>query len=351
MALSESNIPPIPVTKPESKAEPLPGGELLAGYRMAVARELGVPIPLMTVPAPPGGLLAELPKAPEGKTGWPWTVESPVRKLSGVVPKITVVTPSFGHAAFLEETIRSVLLQNYPNTEYVVMDGGSKDGTKEILEKYRPWLSAARSAPDRGQGNAINLGFSIGSGEIFGWLNSDDYYLPSALSHVCDAFAEPALEFFHSDGLYFLQETGEYRYASGQLALDRYLQFGGIVMSHTAFWRKSVHQAIWEELQCNVDGELWFRVLRGSRRRHLPLPLAVNRNQPDAKTIHPRWRKAWHEDELKIWARHGHPPRGRSPRIYEYRYVQRLYQWWNATRHRQERNESLKPLNLPVEAP
>ena len=138
------------------------------------------------------------------------------------------------------------------------MDGGSSDGTRGILEKYRPWLSAVNSAPDCGQGHALNLGFSLGSGSVVGWLNSDDFYLPRALGTVATAFSDPTLEFFHADGLYLLQETGEYRYSSGQLALDRYLHFGGLIMSHTAFWRNEIHQPIWEAMQCNVDGELWF---------------------------------------------------------------------------------------------
>jgi glycosyltransferase involved in cell wall biosynthesis len=326
-------------------------GELFARYRQALTTELGLSIPLRKVPFRESGLLAELPAPPEGRKGWPWTVETPPRKSTGREPRITVVTPSFQHAKYLEETIRSVLLQNYPGTEYIVMDGGSTDGTGRILEKYRPWLSAARSAPDRGQTHAMNLGFSLGSGDIYGWLNSDDLYLPAALHSVAEAFKDPRLEFFHADGLYLTDETGAFTYSQGNLALDRYLQFGGLVMSHTAFWRKEIHQPAWEEMQCNVDGELWFRVLKGHRRKHLPVPIAINRNQPDAKTIHPRWKKAWHEDELKIWARHGHPPARRSPLVYEYRYVQRFYHWWKAIRAREARRAALAQLGLPVTAP
>lgn len=307
------------------------------------------PLPLATVPFRPRGLLAELPPPPPGKTGWPWTYESP--PVSSSPLKISVVTPSFRHVQYLEETIRSVLLQNYAHTEFILMDGGSDDGTAALIEKYRPWLSFARSRRDRGQGHAINLGFSLASGDLMGWMNSDDFYLPGAFARVAAAFRDPQLEFLHGDGLYLIQETGELRYCGGTLALDRYLQFGGLIMSHTAFWRRAVHAPIWEDMQCNVDGELWFRLLQGRRRRHLPLPLALNRNQPEAKTLSPRWRAAWKEDDLKIWPLHGYPPAPRSPRRYEFRYLQRWYASWIARRWRTRRQAALEPLHWAVSPP
>jgi len=95
-------------------------------------------------------------------------------------PRITIVTPSFNQGKYLEGTIRSVLLQGYPNLEYIVMDGGSTDGSVEIIKKYEPWLSYWVSEKDRGQSHAINKGFARASGEVFGWLNSDDFYFPNA---------------------------------------------------------------------------------------------------------------------------------------------------------------------------
>ena len=132
----------------------------------------------------------ELPVAPAGKTGWPWTVEeaSNPSRVSGVFPKITIVTPSFNQGQFIEETIRSVLLQGYPNLEYFILDGGSTDETVSIIKKYEPWLSGWVSEKDAGQSNAINKGWSKATGDIFAWINSDDWYLPNAFFRVVDLF-------------------------------------------------------------------------------------------------------------------------------------------------------------------
>jgi len=94
------------------------------------------------------------------------------------------VTPSFNQGDFLEETLRSVLLQGYPHLEYLVMDGGSTDHSVEIVHKYDPWLSGWVSEPDRGQSHAINGGFRRATGDILAWLNSDDIYFPGALQAI-----------------------------------------------------------------------------------------------------------------------------------------------------------------------
>lgn len=96
-------------------------------------------------------------------------------------PRMTVVTPSYQQGNFIEETIRSVLLQGYPNLEYFVIDGGSTDETVEIIRKYEPWLAGWVSEKDRGQSHAINKGFARATGNALAWLNSDDIYLPGAM--------------------------------------------------------------------------------------------------------------------------------------------------------------------------
>lgn len=145
------------------------------------------------------GLLSQLPSPPPGKSGWPWTEESPVlpeRMEDGAEwPKISIVTPSFNQGRFIEETIRSVLLQNYPNLEYIIMDGGSTDESVEIIEKYAPWLTYWVSERDEGQSDAINKGFSIATATLAGWLNSDDLFVASALSHIAREYHA------HGDGV------------------------------------------------------------------------------------------------------------------------------------------------------
>ncbi|MBU0769723.1 MAG: glycosyltransferase [Proteobacteria bacterium] len=124
--------------------------------------------------------LTKIPPPPPGKTGWPWTEES--IQLSNKMPdgsswpKISIVTPSLNQGQFIEETIRSVLLQGYPNIEYIVIDGGSTDESLAIIKKYDKWLTYWVSEPDSGQSAAINKGVRKTNGDIAAWINSDDSY-------------------------------------------------------------------------------------------------------------------------------------------------------------------------------
>lgn len=124
--------------------------------------------------------LDDLPSPPQNKVGWPWTEQSEIlsdRMPDGSEwPRISIVTPSYNYGRFIEETIRSVLLQGYPNLEYIIIDGGSTDDTIEIIKKYQLWLTYWISEPDQGQTDAINKGFAICSGDIFTWFNADDSY-------------------------------------------------------------------------------------------------------------------------------------------------------------------------------
>ena len=129
--------------------------------------------------------LAELPPPPPGRSGWPWTIETPslpsLRPDGSAWPRISIVTPSYNQGQFIEETIRSTLLQGYPNLEYVIVDGGSTDCTVEIVKRYEPWITYWISEKDRGQAHAINKGLANIRPGIFNWINSDDLLMPSAL--------------------------------------------------------------------------------------------------------------------------------------------------------------------------
>lgn len=136
--------------------------------------------------------IKNIPAISVGKIGWPWTGESSFLADSmpdgSPWPTISVVTPSYNQGQFIEETIRSVLLQGYPNLEYIIMDGDSTDNTLEIIKKYEPWLAYWISEPDRGQSHAINKGIQKATGDILLWINSDDICLPDAFAKVALAF-------------------------------------------------------------------------------------------------------------------------------------------------------------------
>ncbi|MBN3946524.1 MAG: glycosyltransferase [Nostoc sp. NMS7] len=140
-----------------------------------------------------GLTLKDLPTPPEGRTGWPWTeqTEPLPDKMpdSSEWPRISIVTPSYNQGQFIEETIRSVLLQGYSNLEYIIIDGGSTDNSVEIINKYEQYLSYWISEPDGGQSNALNKGFHRATGNLVGWQNSDDYYLPKAFLYAAQALA------------------------------------------------------------------------------------------------------------------------------------------------------------------
>lgn len=132
--------------------------------------------------------LATLPPAPAGRTGWPWTVETPQAPPTmpdgAPWPTITMITPSYNQGRYLEEAIRSILLQGYPALEYFVMDGGSSDESVSIIKKYSPWITHWVSEPDQGQPHALQKGLDIATGELFNFINSDDLLTEGALQHV-----------------------------------------------------------------------------------------------------------------------------------------------------------------------
>lgn len=134
--------------------------------------------------------ISGLPYPPPGKSGWPWTegsVQMPPLMPDGKPwPRITLVTPSYNQGWALEETLRSVLVQGYPNLEYIVMDGASADESVAVIKKYEPWLDYWESAKDQGQADALKRGFAKASGQIYGWLNSDDYFLSGALKAIAE---------------------------------------------------------------------------------------------------------------------------------------------------------------------
>lgn len=194
-------------------------------------------------------------------------------------PTISIVTPSYNQAQFLEETMQSVLTQGYPRLEYVVIDGGSSDGSVETIRKYADRLTYWVTEPDRGQYDAINKGFAHTTGEIMAWLNSDDKYTPRAFSVVADIFSTyPEVEWITSVHPVSWNERGQAVAVdfTGGFSRQSFFKGGNFpgkgsygrrwIQQESTFWRRS----LWERagggldtsLQLAADFELWARFFR-----------------------------------------------------------------------------------------
>ncbi|MCX6000590.1 MAG: glycosyltransferase family 2 protein, partial [Chloroflexi bacterium] len=183
--------------------------------------------------------LSELPPVPAGRTGWPWTEAGPLVQNNSTWPTVSIITPSFNQASFIEETIRSVLLQNYPALDYLVIDGGSNDGTVEILRRYEPWLRWV-SEPDQGQTDAINKGLRLAKGSVLAYLNSDDTYLAGTIHAVVEHFqAHPEDGLVYGD-CYAVNTDGiAYGTIKGHpFNLRRMIMRGEFVPQQAAFWSR-----------------------------------------------------------------------------------------------------------------
>src|SRR5262245_48034249 len=233
--------------------------------------------------------LNDLPAPPPGKTGWPWTEESP--RLDSPSPRITIVTPSYMQAQFVEQTIRAVLLQGYPDVEYFVLDGGSTDGTREILEKYAPWLAGWRCERDRGQSAAVNEGWAKATGEWLGWINSDDWYQPGALAAIARAAqAKPEATWLaghvddHAADGAFLK-----RHPARHMPLEELLGRHDYGFHQPGmFWKRDHIRSVGpldESLHNSFDCDLWARsVAAGQVLECLDAPVACFRRHRMSKT-------------------------------------------------------------------
>ena len=203
--------------------------------------------------------------------------------------KISVITPSFNQAQFIERTIQSVLGQNYPHLEYIVIDGGSTDDTLTILKKYQArldWFSEA----DKGQVDAINKGFKKATGDIVCWLNADDEFLPNTLQTVANYFNQhPRARLLYGDAE-AIDESGRSYGLRGNVkptTFEELVMFGDFIVQPAAFWRSELINEVGfldESLNYCLDYEYWLRVSQKFPLHYLPIPLARERFHPQAKT-------------------------------------------------------------------
>lgn len=205
------------------------------------------------------------------------------------LPLVSIITPSFNQVRYLETTLRSVLEQGYPRLEYIVVDGGSTDGSLQVLERYRPRLAVCISEPDAGQAAGINKGLRLAKGEVVAWLNSDDVYLPGAIRQAVEALQlDPGLGMVYADGMMVDAEQrllDWHRYRT--LTLVDLLSFE-VILQPTVFMRRAVLEKagyLNDVYQLILDHELWVRMAAAAPIRHVQATWALERTHPEAKTI------------------------------------------------------------------
>jgi glycosyltransferase involved in cell wall biosynthesis len=202
-----------------------------------------------------------------------------------MVPKISIVTPSLNQGEYLEDTIKSVFSQGYANLEYIIIDGGSTDGSVEIIKKYADKLAYWQSSPDRGRGDAVNKGFQRSPGEIMAWLGCGDMYCPWALKVVSEIFMQlPQVEWLTTASP-IIWDVNKlpiscgflYGYTRDGFKEGYYLPAIATLQQESTFWRRSLWERaggyIDEKLPLVPDFELWMRFSRYAEIYTTPVPL------------------------------------------------------------------------------
>ena len=204
--------------------------------------------------------------------------------------KVSIITPSFNQAAYLEATIRSVLDQTYPEIEYFIIDGGSSDGSLEVIKTYQDQLAGWVSEPDKGQTDAINKGFAMATGDIIAWINSDDTYLPHAVAQACAFLQEnPGVGLVYGDANY-IDQHGEVigRFPAAQTSLPLLRRGYVHIPQQAAFFRKKHWDQVGPldpDFFFAMDYDLWVRLAGITSICYVPETWANFRLHQDAKTI------------------------------------------------------------------
>lgn len=285
--------------------------------------------------------------------------------------KISVITPSFNQAEYLERTILSVISQNYPDLEYIIMDGGSTDQSVEIIKKYQRDIKHWVSEKDGGQTDAVNRGFQIATGEILGWLNSDDIYYSQTLQVVADYFSShPECDVIYGEADYIDADDklmDEYPTRSWNFSK---LKSGCFICQPSVFFRKSVLEEFGpldNKLNFCMDYEYWLRCGQDKPFVYLQGKLAASRLYAENKTIgsrpavieeivqmlfgkyhhvHRRWLG---EQALEITGtKRGYKPKGLSRISWS---IDALKRWYQSNIEVNRNYISLVPMHLIINLP
>lgn len=204
------------------------------------------------------------------------------------LPTISIVTPSFNQGRYIEETILSVLNQHYPKLEYIIIDGGSTDGSVEIIRKYEDRLAYWVSEKDRGFADAINKGFRKATGDIFFWINSDDLLMKGALYIVGHFFARfPHRKVVFGDRLIIDHRSNIVRKMRFHFYSNHLFPNHRNIGQEATFWRREIFYQVGgidESLNYAIDLDLWCRFARIDKIYHIPFFLGAFRQQDSSKT-------------------------------------------------------------------
>lgn len=225
-------------------------------------------------------------------------------------PTVSIITPSYNQAAYLERTILSVLEQDYPNIEYIIIDGGSDDGSVDVIQRYADRLTYWESMKDKGQTDAINKGFSHAHGEILAWLNSDDILYPHAVREAVDyltAHPDCGLVYGNCDFI-DAEDRSIGQFNARQTDYKKLTQGYVHIPQQASFWLADLWQLVGpldDSIYFAMDYDLWLRLAKVSEIKYLPTtePWAAFRLHADAKTIAEDDR-CW-PDMLRIHKRNG----------------------------------------------
>lgn len=223
-----------------------------------------------------------------------------------MLPKISIVTPSFNQGKYLEQTILSVIEQDYPNLEYIIIDGGSTDESVEIIKKYEKHLAYWVSESDKGQTHAINKGFKRSTGDLVAWMNSDDVYAEGAFEKVAEVYNEYTNADVISGDKMHINEKGDelfpQRYAPYRI--DTFANDKMAMCNQACFWKKSVFDQIGfldVDIQFAMDYEYFIRMgVFGLKFKHIPEVLGKQRYYEGTKTSEEKWLEILYKNRQEI---------------------------------------------------